>query len=141
MGRLAVDSPGSAVVVRRRDSRLVIDVSEDLKAEFGVLVKNMQSALRVLAMPTHKVGILQQKFEPPAHLFAARWARVAREDGPAIRDELVELISHRHYSRWSLDPLNVAHSGAERQCREPEVRTSLPPSDANFGFKSGTANI
>jgi hypothetical protein len=58
----------------------------------------MQATGRLFAMPAHKVGILQQAFELGAHLFAALWAGVARQDGLAIGNELVEFVSHRNHS-------------------------------------------
>src|SRR6516165_12290443 len=41
LGSLTVDGPGSAVVVRRRYPRLVIDVCEDLEAKILVLVEEL----------------------------------------------------------------------------------------------------
>ena len=74
-------------------------MGENLKAEFGVLVKHVQSARRVLAaMLADEVRILQQPLEMRAHLFAAFRAGVARQDGTAIRYELIELVSHRGHS-------------------------------------------
>ena len=73
-------------------------MSEHLKTELRVLIKDMQAAGCLFAMPAHKVGILQQMFEPGAHLFAAFWARIARQNGPAIGNELVEFVSHCNQS-------------------------------------------
>ena len=86
------------MVVRRRNTRLVIDVSKHLKTELRVLIKDMQATGCLFAVPAHKVGILQQAFELGAHLFAALWARVARQNGPAIGNELVEFVCHRNHS-------------------------------------------
>ena len=57
MGRLAIDGPGIAVVVRRRYPRFVVDMGEHLKTELRVFVKDMQAARRLFATPAHKVGV------------------------------------------------------------------------------------
>ena len=77
---------------------LVVDVSEHLETKLRVLIKDVQAARRLFAMPAHKVGILQQAFELGAHLFAAFWARIASEDEPAIGNKLVECVSHCNHS-------------------------------------------
>src|SRR5215467_13692451 len=41
---LAVDRPGGAVIVRRRNARLVVDMGEDLEAELAVLVEYLEAA-------------------------------------------------------------------------------------------------
>jgi hypothetical protein len=73
-------------------------VRENLEAELGVLVKNMQSARRLLAVSVDEVRILQEPFELAAHLFPAFWTGIALQDGAAIGDELVEFVSHRNHS-------------------------------------------
>ena len=86
LGGLAVDRPRGAVIVRRRHARLVVDVSEDLKAEFGILVEQLQPARHVLpAIFLYEILVRQQALEPRADLFAPAWSRVALEDGSAIR--------------------------------------------------------
>jgi hypothetical protein len=50
-------------------------------------------------MLADKGGILQELLKAAAHLLAALWAGVVRQDGTAIRYELIELISHRVHSK------------------------------------------
>jgi hypothetical protein len=71
MRGLAIDGPRSAVVVRGRGARFVIDMGENLKTEAGVLIEHVQPARRLFAVPADEIWILQQVFEPVAHLFAA----------------------------------------------------------------------
>src|SRR5437763_12430154 len=67
-GRLAVDRPGLAVIVRRRLARLVVDVREDLEAEVLVLVKHLEPERRLFAAGRgHEVLVLKQALEVLAH--------------------------------------------------------------------------
>src|ERR1700675_841124 len=85
MGGLAVDRPRFAVIVRRRNAGLVVDMGEDLKAEFGILIKDVQAARRILAaMLADEVRILQEPLELRAHLLAAILSRIVGVDGMAI---------------------------------------------------------
>src|ERR1700683_3226732 len=94
MGRLPVDRPRGAVIVWRRDARLVVDVGEDLEAEFWILVEDMKSTWRLFAMLADKIRIAKQGFKLGADLLAAFRSRVALQDCAAIGDKLVELIGH-----------------------------------------------
>src|ERR1700688_4070250 len=95
MGGLAVDRPRFAVIVRRRNAGLVVDMSEDLKAEFGILIKDGQAARRSLAaMLADEVRILQEPLELRAYLLAAFRSGTAGQVGTAIRYDLSQLKAH-----------------------------------------------
>src|SRR5580704_15752874 len=92
----------------RRNTGLVIDVRQNLEAEVLILVKQMQAARRILAMLLHEVLVLQQVLELGAHFLAAAGARIARQDGMAVRYELIELISHGGLPAGSLRLVSVS---------------------------------
>jgi hypothetical protein len=73
-------------------------MGEDLKAELGIFIENMQAARRLFAMLADEVRVLQEPLKMRAHLLAALRSGIAGEDGTTIRNELVELISHCGYS-------------------------------------------
>src|SRR5262249_13498881 len=72
--------------------------------EAGVLIEHVQPARRILAMQADEIRILQQAFEPAAHLFAASRTWIALQDRAAVGDELVEFVCHGHHSSRSLTP-------------------------------------
>src|SRR5580704_17241916 len=78
MGRLPVNRPRRAVIVRRRVARLVVDVSQHLEAEVGILIENVKSARRLFSMRANKIGIPEQGLELGANLLAAFWSWVER---------------------------------------------------------------
>ena len=83
------------MVVRRRNARLLVDVGENLKAELRVLIKNLYAFRRVIAaIVTHEIRVREQALQTNAHFLAALRARIARERGAAIGDELLEIVRH-----------------------------------------------
>src|SRR5215510_4486723 len=94
-GRLAIDRPGRAVVMRRRDTGFVIDMGEDLEAELRVFVQHLQAARYVVAaIFLDEILVGEQTFEILADQFAPGRAGIARKGRTAIGDELVEVIGH-----------------------------------------------
>ena len=82
-------------LVRRRNAGLVVDVRKHLEAELVVLVEHLQAArLVVAAIGLEEVRVGEQLFQVLAHAFPAGGAGVLAEGGPAIGDELVEIVSH-----------------------------------------------
>jgi hypothetical protein len=71
---------------------------ENLEAKVRVLIENVQTARRLLAMTPHEIRVLQQPLEPVAYLFPAARTWIALEDRAAIGDELVKFVSHRQHS-------------------------------------------
>src|SRR5262245_768926 len=83
------------MIVRRRDTRLGVDVCKNLEAKLWIFVKDLESAWhRVTAIFFDKIIVGQQSLEIDADLFAASWARVARKDVVAVGDELIEIVGH-----------------------------------------------
>jgi hypothetical protein len=73
-------------------------MGENLKTEAGVLIEHVQPARRLFAVPADEIRILQQVFEPVAHLFAACRTWISLQDRTAIGDELIEFVCHGHHS-------------------------------------------
>src|SRR5215831_2257053 len=95
VGRLPIDRPGSAVVVRRRHPRFVVDVREDLKAEIRILVEHLQAAWHlVAAIFLDEVSVRKQLLEFETHLLPTLGSAIALENGAAIRNELIEIVGH-----------------------------------------------
>jgi hypothetical protein len=68
---------------------------EYLEAELLVLVEHLQAGRHVLAAGFRdEVLVGEQALEMCAYVLAACGPRIAFENGAAIGDELVELISH-----------------------------------------------
>src|SRR5262245_66472276 len=83
------------MVVWRRDARLVVDMGKDLKAEFGILVENLQPARHlVAAIGLDEVAVAEELLELQTHLLAALWSAIALENSAAIRHELIEVVGH-----------------------------------------------
>src|SRR5258707_3331683 len=95
VGGLAIDRPGRAVVVRRRDAGLVIDMRKNLKAEVRILVEHLEPARHMIAaIGLDEVAVREQLLELQAHLLAALGSAVALENSAAIRHELIEVVGH-----------------------------------------------
>src|SRR5262245_38794436 len=83
------------MIVRRRDTRLVVNVRENLKTKRWIFVQDLESAWHsVTAIFFDKILVGQQALEIDADLFAAGRARVARKDVAAVGDELIEIVGH-----------------------------------------------
>src|SRR5262245_38347185 len=83
------------MIVRRRDTCLVVDVCKNLEAKLWIFVQDLESALHcVTAIVFDKILVSQQSFEIDTDLFAAGRARVAREDIATVGDELIEIVGH-----------------------------------------------
>src|SRR5262245_44200944 len=83
------------MIVRRRDTCLVVDVCKNLEAKLWILVKDLESTWHcVTAIFFDKILVGQQSLEIDADLFAASWARVACKDVVAVGDELIEIVGH-----------------------------------------------
>jgi hypothetical protein len=81
------------VIVRRRSARLLVDVREDLEAEFGVVVQDVQPLRRaVRAVRGDEIRLLQKALEQGADFLAPRGARVAPERGAAVVDESLQVV-------------------------------------------------
>ena len=107
------------MVVRRGYARLVIDVRENLKAEFRVFVKYCQPAWHAIAAVLFdEILVGEQTFEVLTNLFASRRAGIALKNGPAIADELVKVIGHGVPP--GLQRCSFAQVGAERQKALPQ---------------------
>ena len=69
------------MIVRRRDTRFVVDVCKNLEAKLWIFVKDLEPAWHcVTAIFFDKIPVGQQSLEIDADLFAAGRARVARKD-------------------------------------------------------------
>src|SRR6188768_2094534 len=113
------------MVVRRGYARLVVDVRENLKAEFRVFVEDFQPAWHAIAAVLFdEILVCEQTFEILADLFASRRAGIARKNGTAIADELVEVIGHGVSP--GLQRHSFAQVGAERQKASLKVREGTP---------------
>src|SRR5207248_3568229 len=96
---LAVNRPGRAVIMRGRGSGLVIDMGENLKTELGILVKHVEAVRRFFAAhAADEVAIGEQAFQGHANLLPPARAGIARQRGPAIGDELLEIVRHGAFS-------------------------------------------
>src|SRR4029434_5079382 len=83
------------MIVRRRDTRFVVDVCKNLEAELWIFVQDLESAWHcVTAIFFDKILVSQQSFEINANLFAAGRARVARKNIATVGDELIEVVGH-----------------------------------------------
>jgi len=70
-------------------------VSEDLEAELGVVVQDVQSLRRAIGtVRGDEVLVLQEALQQPPDLLAPRGARVAAERGAAIVDESIQVVGH-----------------------------------------------
>src|SRR5512145_1458695 len=100
-GRLAVDRPRLAVVVRRRDARLLVDVGEHLEAEVGVLVQQVQPRLRLgPAGPLDERRVGEQAGERLADGLEIPRPAAAGERLVAIPAELLQLVGHGALLRY-----------------------------------------
>jgi hypothetical protein len=83
------------MIVRRRDTRFVVDVCKNLEAKLRIFVQDLESAWHcITAIFFDKIPVGQQSLEIDADLFAAGSARVACKDIAAVGDELIEIIRH-----------------------------------------------
>ena len=84
------------MIVRRRDTRFVVDVCKNLEAKIWIFVQDLESGRHcVTAIFFDEILVGQQSFEIDADLFAAGGARVACKDIAAVGDELIEIVDHR----------------------------------------------
>ena len=89
--------------MRRRDTRLVVDVCKNLEAKFWIFVQHFQAALYVVAaMFLDEILVGEQTFEIDADPFAPGRAGISRKGRTTIGDELVEVIGHNVLPAWAI---------------------------------------
>src|SRR5471030_218434 len=147
---LAVDRPRRAVVVRLAGARLVVDVSENLESEFGIFVECLETLRHVVtAMRAHEIRIGEQLFKQNADLFAAFSAWIARQDGAAIGNELVEFVCHCRSPIASTSLIGeISSLNLSPSARGPQVRAAMRRSRCRafalhraFGVESASRQI
>jgi hypothetical protein len=73
----------------------VIDVAENAKPEFRILVEDLPLRHSVMEMSGDKILVLQHVLDERAHLLAALHPRIRRKDAATFTGELFKRIPHR----------------------------------------------
>jgi hypothetical protein len=82
---------------------LAVDVAEDAKAEFGVLVEDFALRDVVAEMRLDEIVVLQHLLDQHTHLLPSLDTRILLEDPPAFGRKLFEAISHLTNSLVALE--------------------------------------
>src|SRR6516164_6459641 len=116
------------MIVRRRHPRLVVDMGEDLKAELGILVKQLEPARRLCAaIRLDEVRIREEALELRANLLPSARPGIALEDGTAIGNELIEIVRHAFAPENFFRPASLIPLKSARAVRRGNVRSSGHP--------------
>jgi hypothetical protein len=92
-GSLTVNGPGGAMIVRRGDARLFIDMSQYLEAKLRIVMQQMQSCgSAVRAMRGNEIGILDKTLEKLPNPLTSLRSRVGLQGSSAILHELGQVI-------------------------------------------------
>jgi hypothetical protein len=80
----------------------MVDVAEDAKPEFRILVEDLPLRHSVMEMSGHKILVLQHILDERAHLLAALHPRIRRKDAVTFTGKPVETIAHQITSSFAI---------------------------------------